>query len=252
MFDKMVRQRMFPHTSGSGGFHTTQWSKVLAAGGSSSPDARQALSTICETYWLPLYVYVRRRGDNRDDAEDFVQGFFAHLLNNQDIRLADPKRGRFRSFLLTCLKHYIANQRDKQRAQKRGGGQAVFSLDFDRAETRYTLEPGHNQTPEKIFDRHWALTVLEQATDLLCQEMSDRGKADQFKILSPYLTESQARGGYTDAAEALDMSPGATRVAVHRMRQRYRELIRQLVAGTVAEQAEIDDEIRSLMTALAG
>jgi DNA-directed RNA polymerase specialized sigma24 family protein len=236
-------------SSRDGEFVATQWSVVLNAADPDSPRHRACLAALCETYWLPLYAYLRRGGATSAQAEDSTQAFFTHLLSKQNLRHADPDRGRFRSFLLTCLKHFTANERQRAAAQKRGGNKPVLSFDFAAAESVYTMEPAHDMTPEKIFDRRWALTVLDRVSKRLREEFIRDGKREQFERLGPFLTQ---RASYAEVAAALHTSAGAARVAVHRMRNRYRDLLREEVAQTVAGPEEIDQEIRDLLSALGG
>lgn len=231
-------------------FVTTHWSLVLQAGQPAGPNYRESLGTLCQTYWPPLYAYLRRRGYDASAAEDLVQGLFAHLLEREDIALADPQRGRFRSFLLTCLKHFVASAHDKDRAQKRGGGKAAVSLDISNAESRFAPQPADHWTPEREFERNWALTVLERVSARLREEMTLAGRSEQFERLRPSLAESFKHGQYGEAARALGMTEAAVRVAMHRMRKRYRELLRDEVAQTLADPADVDGEIRDLMAAL--
>lgn len=233
---------------GDAGFATTQWSMVLDAR-RSAPEARQALAELCQRYWYPLYVYVRRRVPEVHEARDLTQEFFAHLLEKQTLHHADPARGRFRSFLLTALHHFLANQWHKARARKRGGGKAVLRLDFDDAPPHASLEPTHQLTPEKLFDRQWALALLDLVLTRLRLEHEAAGRAKLFEQLKQFLMGESPEATYLQAAAALGMSAGTLRVAAHRFRKRYRELLRQEVAQTVADEAEIEDEIRALFAA---
>jgi RNA polymerase sigma-70 factor (ECF subfamily) len=243
-------EKQEPAYSGSRQFATTRWSLVLAAGQRSSPQSSAALATLCENYWYPLYAYVRRRGHGADEAQDFTQAFFARLLEKNDLAAADPGRGRFRSFLLTSLKHFLANEWDRNRAQKRGGCRSVLSIDFGTAEERYRAEPAHDLTPEKIFERRWALVLLENVLARLHDESAQAGKADSFDRLKGFLTGEQSAVTYGQLAAELNMSEGALKVAVHRLRRRYRELLRAEIEETVADPQEIDQEIRDLFSAL--
>jgi RNA polymerase sigma-70 factor (ECF subfamily) len=245
-----VDEQHDPAPSGSRQFATTRWSLVLAAGKRSSPQSSAALATLCENYWYPLYAYVRRRGHEANEAEDFTQAFFARLLEKNDLAAADPERGRFRSFLLASLKHFLANEWDRARAEKRGGGRAALSIDFGTAEERYRAEPTHDLTPEKIFERRWALVLLENVLARLHDESAQAGKADSFDRLKGFLTGEQSAGTYGQLAAELNMSEGAVKVAVHRLRRRYRELLRAEIEETVADPDEIDQEIRALFSAL--
>ena len=233
-------------------FATTHWSMVLGAGGRiSRVDARAALAALCEIYWAPLYAYLRRNGSSPADAADTVQGFFALVLERDDLARVHPERGRFRSFLLASLKHFQANEWDKQAALKRGGGRKPLSLDVQAAEGRYSVEPVDRRTPELLFDRCWALTVLERTMAQLREVYEKAGKAHRFDVLSSHLTGEHAES-YGAAASKLAMSEGAVKVAVHRMRREYRALIRAEIAQTVASEEEIDGEIAALFEALRG
>ena len=234
----------------AGRFATTHWSVVLAAAKSSSPHCQQALGTLCQTYWFPLYAYLRRQGYDTHQAEDYTQAFFARMLERHDLRLADPKRGRFRSFLLSALKHFLANEGDRIRAQKRGGGQRILSLDVETAEGRYGLEPADRLSPDRVFDRSWALTVLERAMDRLQAKASSKNKQKLFEHLKEYLTSDKSSVPYSELADKLNTTEGAVKVAAHRLRKRYRELLRDEIAQTVAAEDQIDQEIRDLFTAL--
>jgi len=238
-------------TPGQSSFATTHWSIVLAAGNQSSPDYTRALSTLCRTYWYPLYVYLRRWGCDREQAEDYTQGFFAGLLERQGIGKADPKQGKFRSFLLASLKNFLADEWDRSQAQKRGGDRKVFSLDIEDGETRYSREPVDNLSPEKLFERYWALEVLKQAMARLKAEYVTANKIELFNCLKTYLTAEQGSVSYRDIAGKLNVAEGAVRVAVHRLRQRYRELVRQEIAQTVTSPDQVDEEINELFAALA-
>jgi len=233
-----------------GHFATTHWSLVLAAGETTAPAAQDALAELCGTYWYPLYAYVRRWGYSADDAQDLTQEFFARVLEKHYLRQADPARGRFRSFLLASLKHFLANERDRARAQKRGGGAAPLPFEFETAEGRYTREPPDDETPDRIFERRWALALLERVLGRLRDENYEAGKTVLFDRVRDLLTEGRAEVPYVEIAASLGMSEGALKVAVHRLRRRYGELLRETIGETVADPAEIDDEIRYLFTAL--
>jgi len=224
---------------------------VLAAGKSSSPDQKQALETLCQSYWFPLYAYLRRRGYDSHQAEDYTQGFFADMLEKHDLRAADPKCGKFRSFLLATLKHFIADERDRARAKKRGGGRKLLSLDFQDAESQYVLEPVDQLSPEKLFEKSWALTVLDQTMARLKAEFTRRNKQELFDHLKVYLTTEKDAIPYRNMAVELKMTEGSVRVAVHRLRRQYRKLLRDEVAQTVADEGQIDEEMGYLFAALA-
>jgi RNA polymerase sigma factor (sigma-70 family) len=235
---------------GAGRFATTHWSVVMAAGRPKSASYQQALETLCKTYWFPLYAYLRRHGYESHKAEDYTQAFFAGLLAKHGLRLADPKRGKFRSFLLASLKHFLSNERARARAKKRGGGRKVLSLDLQNAESQYALEPRDELSPEKIFERSWALTVLDRTMARLQAEAISTNKQKLFDHLKVYLTAEKSSVPYRDVAAELDITEGAVRVAIHRLRRRYRELLRDEIAQTVISDDQIDEEIRDLFAAL--
>lgn len=244
--------------SGDGQFATTRWSVILAASDSASIQHEPALDTLCQTYWFPLYAYLRRRGYDSHQAEDYTQGFFAGILERKGLQRADPKYGKFRSFLLACLKNFLADEWDRDHAQKRGGDKKVLSLDFDTAASRYEQEPADCLSPEKLFERSWALTVLTKAMVRLKAEsaapldvLRTSDKQRLFDRLKVYLTAEKDAGSYRDLAGELNMTEGAVKVAVHRFRRRYRELVRDEIAQTVTTEAQVDEEIRDLFAALA-
>ena len=227
-------------------FTTTHWSVVQAA-----PVSASALETLCCTYWYPLYAYVRRRGHSPEEAEDLTQEFFARLLASKDLSGVDRAKGKFRSFLLAALNHFLANEWDRATAAKRGGDPVLISLDDENAEVRYRMEPAVEVTPEKLFERSWARTLLAQALTRLRAEYAADGKTQQFEQIKRFLTEETGEGGYSSVAIQLNTSTGAVAVAVHRMRQRYRELVRHEIARTVTTPVELEDEIRHLLAALS-
>jgi len=228
-------------------FATTHWSVVLAAGHDSSPGVQEALEKLCRSYWYPLYGYVRRQGHSPEDAQDLTQGFFARLLEKKFLQLANRERGKFRSFLLTSLKHFLVHEWERTKTAKRGGAHAHLSWDQASAEERYQLEPASELTPEKIFDQRWAFILFQQALTRLRDEYAVAGKGAQFDQLRNYLSAEVGDGGYASAAERLGMTTGAVAVAVHRLRQRYGELVYGEIAHTVANPAEIEDELRYLI-----
>ncbi|HUI06729.1 MAG TPA: sigma-70 family RNA polymerase sigma factor [Verrucomicrobiae bacterium] len=231
-------------------FATTHWSVVLAAGRSDAPQAQDALEQLCRTYWYPLYAYVRRRGYSPADAEDLTQAFFAWLLERKWLERADRQRGRFRSFLLTSMSNFLANEWDKARTQKRGGGRIV-SLQRDEAETRCAREPADNLTPEQSFEWRWALAVLDQVMNRLSAEFARDGKAKLFEALKPCLLGERTAQPYAALASRLAMTEGSVKVAVHRLRQRYRQLLRDEIAHTVATPEEVEEELRYLFAVLS-
>jgi RNA polymerase sigma-70 factor (ECF subfamily) len=233
-------------------FLTTHWSVVLAAGRSDSTRAQNALARLCQTYWYPLYAYVRRRGHSPHDAQDLTQEFFARLLERHSLASADPNRGRFRSFLLSSLDHFLAHEWQKVRALKRGGGHQILSLDLARAEQRYDLEPADTSSPDKLFDKHWAWALLEEVLNQLEAEYQQAGKAELFAALKQTLTGTRESQPYAVLAPRLGMNEAAVKVAVHRLRKRYRQLLRAEIANLVADPAQAEDELRHLFTALAG
>jgi RNA polymerase sigma-70 factor (ECF subfamily) len=232
-------------------FTPTHWSVVLAAGRRDSTSSRDALEKLCRNYWVPIYAFVRRQGHNPHDAQDLTQEFFARLLEKNYLADADRAKGRFRSFLLASLKHFLANEWDKANAQKRGGGRVLISIDADAVETSFSAELAHEMTADKIFERRWALALLDQVLRRLRDEYARDGKEKQFEQLKQTLTEASRSVPYAEIAARLDTSEGAIKVSVHRLRQRYRELLRSEIADTVASPAEIEDEIRNLFAALA-
>jgi len=244
-------QAMSRAAPGDGRFATTHWSVVLSASQPESAHYHQALESLCRTYWFPLYAYLRRHGYDTHQAEDHTQAFLAALMEKHSLRLAEPKRGKFRSFLLAALKHFIANERARAGAQKRGGGRHALSLDCGDAEALYALEPRDELSPEKLFERSWAMTVLDRAMTRLRAEATSANKQEQFDCLKLYLTASEKLAAYREAAARLGTTEGAVKVAVHRLRRRYRELLRDEIAHTVASKDQIDEEIRHLFAALA-
>ena len=229
---------------------TTHWSVVLTAGRTDTPRAAAALETLCQTYWQPLYAYVRRRGYSPEDAQDLTQEFLARLLEHNRVAGVSPDKGRFRSFLLASMNHFLADEWDKARAQKRGGGK-VISLDLQTAETRLGEQPVENLTPEKLFERRWALTLLEQVYASVQSEYLAQGKGAVFEALRGTLAGTAATAPYAELARQLGLSEGAIKVAAHRLRHRYRELLRETIADTVSSPEEVEDELRFLLLAVA-
>jgi len=232
-------------------FATTRWSVVLAAGSSESTRYHEAMESLCRTYWFPLYAYLRRKGHDASQAEDYVQGFFMRMLEKHSLSGVDEKPGKFRSFLLVSLKNFVANEIDHAQAQKRGGHHTILSLDLEQAERQYTSEPSHEMSPERLFERSWAIAVLEHAMIQLESEFANSDKAGLFDHLRGYLTAEPNMIPYRDVAEKLRMTEGAVKTAVYRLRNRYRDVLRAEVAQTVATKEQIDEEIRELLTVLS-
>lgn len=234
-----------------GPFPATHWSEVFAA--SHDEDARscEALTQICQTYWYPLYSFVRRRGHSPEEAQDLTQGFFGHLLANRALAAVDQTRGKFRSFLLASLRHFLTNEWERARTQKRGGGKPMVSLDAAVAESRYSLEPVDHSSPDKLFERNWALALLEQVLRRLRAEQVDAGKATQFAAMLPCLMDDADAPRHAELAAQLGLSVDAVKMAVTRLRQRCRELLCDEIAQTISTPAEIEEEIRHLFAALA-
>ncbi len=235
---------------GSPRFLTTRWSMVVAAGDSDDSGGPEALEDLCREYWFPLYAFERRRGTPPADAQDLVQSFFAEAIEKDYVKQANRERGRFRTFLIASFRHHASKEREKGRAQKRGGGRAPLPLDFADGESRVLLEPADDRTPERVFERRWALALLDRVMARLRAEEASAGRGDLFDGLRPYLA---GEGGppHAETAARLGMSEGAVKVAVHRLRRRYRDALREAIAETVADAAEVDDEIRHLLAALA-
>lgn len=239
-------------SSGRASFGTTQWSLILAARGGDTPEAREALAALCEIYWYPLYAFVRRKGYDRDQAQDLVQAFFLRLLENDDLSVVAPAKGRFRSYLMAACTHLLANQRVYDRALKRGGGRPPISLHSVEAERRYLLEPTHTLTPERLYLRRWATTLLDVALDRLRQEMTEDGKSSLFEELKSSLLADDTADSYRRIGQQIGRSEGAARVIVHRMRSRFRAILREEVGRTVADPNDVEQEIRDLFAALSG
>jgi RNA polymerase sigma-70 factor (ECF subfamily) len=222
---------------------------VLTAGQGGQPESDRALAALCEAYWYPLYAEARRRGLNVEDASDRVQGFFARLLEKNDLSAADRSRGRFRSFLLASFGHFLSNQRDHERARKRGGGRSIVTLDPAQGESRYGQEPADEQTPERVFDRRWALELIDRSIGRLSDEYAHLGKSELFETLKPALAGDRA-SSYVELADKLGMTEGAVKTAVYRLRGRCASLIRDEVAQTVSSPEQIEDELGHLFAAL--
>jgi len=233
---------------GSSDFPTTRWTLVVAAANPQRKGARSALVSLCECYWYPLYAYLRRRGYPPDEAQDLTQEFFIRVLEGRYLDRADPEKGRFRSFLLTSLKFFVADEEDRRRAQKRGGG-AVLPLELSSGEDRYQREPAHDETPERIFERRSALSVLDRVVERLRKEFVQHGRPEHFERLKMFLL-GKADAPYAALAREMNTSERALKVAIHRLRKRYRELFRQEIADTVADPGEVESELRFLAAAL--
>jgi RNA polymerase sigma factor (sigma-70 family) len=234
-------------------FATTHWSVVLATADQESPQAAAALEQLCRTYWYPLYYYVRRRGYGHEDAQDLTQGFLLQLLERESFARTDASKGRFRSFLLASLNYFLSDQRDRAAAQKRGGGRPTISfMDARDADERYRLEPVDDRSPDKLFERRWALTLLDRVLARLEQEFREGGKMELFQRLRTFLVAGTGEGSYAEVGAELGMSGEAVKKAVHRMRHRYYELFREEIAHTVADQAEVEEEMRYLCAVIGG
>ena len=234
-----------------GGFTTTRWSLVLAAGQRSSDRSTDALNSLCETYWYPVYAFIRRQGHDADAARDLTQEFFARVLEKNYFGDADPARGRFRAFLLTSARHFLSNERDRSRALKRGGATPILSLDVETAEGTYQLEGKDDLTPEKIFDAGWATLVLDRALGRLRNAYEASGHPETFEGLKGFLTGDSADLTYAEVARTLKSTESAVKVAVHRLRRRFREALVEEIAETVSSPADIDAELRHLRAAVA-
>jgi RNA polymerase sigma-70 factor (ECF subfamily) len=235
--------------AGASGFPTTRWTLVIAAAKPRQQESRSALIALCEAYWYPLYAYVRRRGYSADQAQDLTQEFFVRVLEGRYLDRADPQKGRFRSFMLTSLKFFLADEEDRGRAQKRGGG-TVLPLESSSLEQRYQLEPAHSKTPERIFEQRWAQAMLDRAVDRLRAEFVQHGRLEHFDRLKIFLLDHSTTP-YVALAREMGTSEGALKVAIHRLRKRYRELVRQEVSDTVADPADVESELRYLAAALS-
>jgi RNA polymerase sigma-70 factor (ECF subfamily) len=232
-------------------FVTTRWTMILEAGRKSSPNADKALEELCQTYWYPLYAYVRGQGRSKEDAEDLVQGFFASFLGKNYFEQLQAENGKFRAFLLASLKHYLANEWDKARRQKRGGAKTHLSLDWHQADERFLIEPSGVRTPDQDFDRHWTLALLDRVIGRLREECEKAGRATLFHGAKQFLLVAEGSLPYSTAAAGLEMQEGTLRVAVHRLRKRYRELLKEEIAQTLARPEDVQVELRALLTSLA-
>jgi RNA polymerase sigma factor (sigma-70 family) len=232
-------------------FATTHWTVVLAAGRRHTPQSDLALEQLCQWYWFPLYAYVRRRGHTKEDAEDLVQAFFARFLAKNYLEGLSAERGRFRAFLLAALKHFLANEWDKSQRQKRGGGALHLSLDWQTADTNFQIVGANEPGPDQAFDREWALALLSKVIERLQAECVAEGKAKLFEQLKVFLAAGKGETAQSEVAKALGMEEGAVRVAVHRLRKRYRQLLRDEIANTLSDPAMVDEEMRALFGAFA-
>jgi RNA polymerase sigma factor (sigma-70 family) len=238
-----------PANSGPSEFLSTSWTLVLAAG-STSNEGQAALDALCRRYWFPLYSFLRRRGHAHHEAEDLTQSFFGELLRRRDLGQAQREKGRFRSFLLTALKNHVSDEKSRDRAQKRGGGRKILPLDIQSAEARYSLEPAHDLTPERLFDRQWARTLIDQALVDLRLHYASTSQEKLFDALKTCLIDQENRIPMAQVAATLKMTEAAAKVASHRMRKRFGKILRSGVAATVANPEDVEDELRSLLASL--
>jgi len=236
----------------SGGFATTRWTLVVQARGMTSAASEKALAELCQIYWYPLYAYVRRHGRSREDAEDLTQGFLAHFLAVGSLKEVSADRGRFRAFLLAALKHYLANAWDRAARIKRGGGIVHVSWDWSEADARYGADTGRPATPDEAYDRAWAMALLERVVVRLRDECVASGKGEWFEAAKGFLMLGSDSVPYAAAARELGMDEGAVRVGVHRLRRRYREMLREELSGTLTDDSLVEEELRALRAALAG
>jgi RNA polymerase sigma-70 factor (ECF subfamily) len=250
--ERLTAQNQSMSTNAPAWFATTQWSVVMLAAQVDSLQAIPALEKLCRSYWLPLYSYIRRRGYSPADAQDLTQGFFERLLRLDSLATVGQAKGKFRTFLLNALLHFLSDERDRAQAEKRGGGQVTISLDDSKAEEMYLEVPSPNSSPEQLFDRRWALTVLEKALARLREDYVDSGRGELFEQLRTFLSTESLPGDYDALAPKLGMTPRALGVAVHRLRQRYRECIRLELAQTVATPEDLDQEMNYLLEVLGG
>ena len=228
-------------------FPSTHWSILLEEGSADSATQR-LLTRVCDRYWYPLYAYLRKRGHSSHDAQDLAQGFLCKMLENDGLAMASPERGRFRSYLLGALKHFENDRRKYDQAEKRGSGRAPVSIEEELAEERYQNEPADNLTPEKVFDREWALALLQEVIDQLKTEYHQQGKADVFEALSDYLSVKPEKSTYPQIAESLGVSAGNVRVMVNRMRKRYKSILTETISQTVDSEEDIQKELQYLFS----
>lgn len=239
------------HTRAPGVFNTTHWTLVLDAADTQGEGAAEALEKLCESYWYPLYAYVRRFGNGPEEARDLTQGFFEHLLEKKSYKVVDRNRGKFRTFLLTSLKNYLAKEHQKATRQKRGGTATHYSLDFQDAEGRYVAEQGHEATPEKLYEQEWTKALLGRVLEHLHAEYVSNGQEERFDALSARLVQPEGHESYSDLAERLGLSLAVIKTSMHRLRTRFRELYREEIASLVGSPDEVDDEIRHLFRSVA-
>lgn len=250
MLDMDSRDHPAKHSRPDQAFATTHWSVVVSAGRNSSPNSQRALASLCERYWHPLYAYVRRRVSDINEAQDLTQAFFAELLEKNYVGSATPERGRFRAFLLTAFRHFLSKEWERRRAQKRGGGRGPISLDFVSADSSLCIEPSSGLTAEQLYDRQWAVTLLGQIMKRLEREFEKAGKSRRFEELKAFLIGDHSGQTYAEVAKRLDMTETAAKMVVSRMRQRYRELLREEIAQTLDGPGEVENEMRNLFAAL--
>lgn len=243
----MSAENSGPSTSAPGDiFASTHWTVVLAAGRRSTPQSDRALEELCRSYWFPLYAYIRRHGHSKEDAEDLTQAFFARFLQKNYLEGLDAERGRFRAFLLASLKHFLANEWDRSQRRKRGGAVLHLPLDWPTADHQFQIASSHLPSPDQAFDREWALALLERVVARLSRECVAEGRQDQFEHLKPFLTAGTGERPYPEIAARLNLDVAAARAAVHRLRKRYRRILREEIAQTLADPAQADDELHSL------
>ncbi len=246
----MTAESSSPTASAPGDvFATTHWTVVLAAGRRSTPESDHALEELCRAYWFPLYAYVRRRGHTKEDAEDLTQAFFARFLEKNYLAGLSAERGRFRAFLLASLKHFLANEWDKSQRQKRGGQALHLPLDWQTADSQFQIAAGAHPSPDQAFDREWALALLERVVTRLHAECVAADRERHFELLKPFLTSGTGEQPYAKVAVLLNLDEAAARAAVHRLRKRYRHMLRDEIAQTLADPAQVDEELRSLFAA---
>jgi RNA polymerase sigma factor (sigma-70 family) len=233
-------------------FQTTNWTLVVQAAGGDSTGARDALATLCGAYWYPVYAFIRRQGYPAADAEDLTQGYFTRFIEKEYVKDLKPEAGRFRAFVLASVRHFLSNERDRERADKRGGGRSSVALDGVNAEERYALEPVDPATPESLFERAWATSVLDRALERLANEAAQGDGSERFDQLKAHLTGGDDPSTYRDLATAWGVGESAVRVSVHRLRKRFGRLLREEVAATVSDPADVDGELRHLLAILGG